>query len=490
MNCVDKGMKILSQHDNSETEAIRSESEKNDTCSDDITQCKTPPKKDCETTDTASEVTSKVCGQLRLEEPESPKRSPKRNRKKCNDECENTRSGLNRRLSNLEKEKLTLQQKLDTVEKHQEALRCTISSKEGLIVTQTKLIADHLKTIDSQKQLIADLEIKVETHSDLANSFLDVIVAEEGEELDIQEGRDENQLLQKMHEKIKSLEETLSSSVAKIKVAEDARDVEITVSAELKKKLDSKSKEYNGLKNHLGVVEETTLLKEKEIRELKDMLADGQGKIETITIDNNKLRTRLCELETSNNKLCEKFQNCEVNSTDLALVQQLTEKMNEKDQEILELKKSIDFSETALNEAKMAWKGEMEVVKRLQGLLENEKGQRIQSQDKCCTLRLKLSEAKTHLARRAKLQDLSAENKGIPPGGELLDNTQTKGNTNDGKLSKEPPVMQVASKVGKKKTEFVCIYELREPGTCRRKEKCNYVHDFSPTLRDDEAAVN
>ena len=33
-----------------------------------------------------------------------------------------------------------------------------------------------------------------------------------------------------------------------------------------------------------------------------------------------------------------------------------------------------------------------------------------------------------------------------------------------------------------------CMFELREAGSCRRKDKCKFVHDFSPTLREDEAS--
>ena len=78
----------------------------------------------------------------------SPSKSPrKKNGKRCNDECDRLRTALNLRVSTLTKDKMELQPNNETMEKHQESLRGTINSKEGLIDTQTQLINGHLKTI-------------------------------------------------------------------------------------------------------------------------------------------------------------------------------------------------------------------------------------------------------------------------------------------------------------------------------------------------------
>ena len=127
-------------------------------------------------------------------------------------------------MSTLEKEKLTLQQKYDTVEKHQEALRCTISSNEGLISTQTQLLADHVKTINSQKKLISDMEIKSATHSELASSFLDVLVSEGSDGDDMAADVNESNILQQMHGKKKDLQTQVSANIARIVEVEKKRD--------------------------------------------------------------------------------------------------------------------------------------------------------------------------------------------------------------------------------------------------------------------------
>ena len=72
--------------------------------------------------------------------PVSPISSPKRRGKRCNEECEKSTTGLKLRVSSLEKDKITLKQKVETAEKHLESLRSTISSKDGLITTQTQVI--------------------------------------------------------------------------------------------------------------------------------------------------------------------------------------------------------------------------------------------------------------------------------------------------------------------------------------------------------------
>ena len=228
---------------------------------------------------------------------ESPGSSPRRKGRgrRCNEDCDKTRSEQNQRVANLEKEKLNLKQQLNTVETHQKTLRSTISSKENLIQTQTQLVADHLKTISSQKQLIANLELTVSTHSDLAASFLDVIVSDDEGESDCE--KNETHVFEKMHEKIKSLEERVRSDAIVVQNLEGAKEaVELSVS-QLKEKLESKVKEYNGLKSHLSVVEETTLAREREIKDLKHDAVERQGTVESITISNSNLRGRIAELE-------------------------------------------------------------------------------------------------------------------------------------------------------------------------------------------------
>ena len=92
-----------------------------------------------------------------------------------------------------------------------------------------------------------------------ATSFMDLLVSDDEEEVNTPGRDEENHILQKMHEKIKSLEDKASSVRAKLVEVEEERDKEKLISAELKEKLDKKSKDFNGLKTHLSLVENTTL---------------------------------------------------------------------------------------------------------------------------------------------------------------------------------------------------------------------------------------
>ena len=157
-------------------------------------------------------------------------------------------------MSTLEKEKLTLQQKYDTVEKHQEALRCTISSNEGLISTQTQLLADHVKTINSQKKLISDMEIKSATHSELASSFLDVLVSEGSDGDDMAADVNESNILQQMHGKKKDLQTQVSANIARIVEVEKERDSCQIAVTDLKQKLGTKTRDFSGLKTQLSKI--------------------------------------------------------------------------------------------------------------------------------------------------------------------------------------------------------------------------------------------
>ena len=283
---------------------------------------------------------------------ESPGSSPRRKGRgrRCNEDCDKTRSEQNQRVANLEKEKLNLKQQLNTMETHQKTLRSTISSKENLIQTQTQLVADHLKTISSQKQLIANLELTVSTHSDLAASFLDVIVSDDEGESDCE--KNETHVFEKMHEKIKSLEERVRSDAIVVQNLEGAKEaVELSVS-QLKEKLESKVKEYNGLKSHLSVVEETTLAREREIQDLKHDAVERQGTVDSITISNSNLRGRIAELEKLNERLAAEKVHGDACVSDEAVVQQLTSQICAKDQQISNMKENIEFSENAIKDAK------------------------------------------------------------------------------------------------------------------------------------------
>ena len=213
----------------------------------------------------------------------SPSRSaqstPRRKGKRCNDECETSLSSLKSRVSTLEKEKQCVQQKLETAETHQELLRSTISNKEGLISSQIQIISDHLKTIESQKKLISEHELRSQTHSEFASSFLDIMVSEESDAAD--PGASNPDLFKQMHDKIKTLEDQVSTCESKL--VEEGKEKAILKEKleESESKFNAKSKELKTLKSQLGSMEERILEKEKEIKRAEEKHGDTQSKVES-----------------------------------------------------------------------------------------------------------------------------------------------------------------------------------------------------------------
>ena len=168
---------------------------------------------------------------------------------------------------------------------------------------------------------------------------------------------------------------------------------------ELKSKFDGKVREYNGLKVQLGIVEETNLAREKVLKSLEAELQDSKAQNESLSIDNSRLGLIVTDTENRNDELVLKLENQVTDHQDSLVLNQLTEKLKEKDVEIIQLKETIEFTEKSVSEAKDYWKKETAQVKHLQSLLDNEKILRIQHQEECGSLKMRLDEEKAKLER-------------------------------------------------------------------------------------------
>lgn len=418
--------------------------------------------------------------------PNISNKSPrKRSGKRCNDECEKARVKLNQRVSTLEKERNSLQQKYETSEKHQEALRSTISSKESLIGTQNQLINDHVRTINSQKQLISEMEMKSATHSELATSFLDILVTEGAESGNKTEEINET-IYQQLHNKIKDLQNELTSRAEKIGEIETEREKFEVLVADYKEKLGTKTKEYSGLKTQLATVEQSVLSRENELKNLQTKLADNEARCESLLVDNTKIGLLLTEAERRVAKLEEEAK-VSVNTTN-PLVEQLTDQVKQKEFEITQLKESVEFLESASNQAKNNWKEENKAAKKLQNLLNEEKMRRVQIEEECSSLQVQLGEEKIKMERNKALFNLSktaavekyddeevASRLGYPQdmNGAGVQEVNLRGNAQDTSQGTSP-----------------CIFEMKGYGACMRKEKCKYDHNLASSLRNDPEAVS
>ena len=188
--------------------------------------------------------------------PKSPPRSPAGKKKsKCsNVSCEN----LHTHIRTLEKEKIDLQQRIETLESHQNTLRGTITAQEGLIKEE---------------------QLKSQTHNNLAMMFLDEIV-DEGESLTTEERAKRvaemkeiyviNNNLQKdleekkkskeeIEEKLSTIEEDNKLYIARIKSLEETHNV-------LEK---SNQTLMDSITKHNGTIQDKTCLINYKIVEIK-----------------------------------------------------------------------------------------------------------------------------------------------------------------------------------------------------------------------------
>ena len=110
-------------------------------------------------------------------------------------------------------------------------------------------------------------------------------------------------------------------------------------------------------------------------------------------------------------------------------------------------------------------------MKHLQSLLDNEKILRIQHQEECGSLKMRLDEEKAKLERNKSLLTMSGTE-----GSQKVDNTKTEVNP--------AAVVEAEHQNGNPP----CIFELR--GVCDRKDRCKFRHNLSPSLLADAAAVS
>ncbi len=311
-------------------------------------------------------------------EQSSQKCSPSRKKgKKCSDECTKLKSAQNQTIRNLENDKRALRQKVETVEKQQESLRDTLTNKEKIIASQSLSIESHVKTINNQKMLISNQEIRISTHSDLANSFMDNIFPGEGDGKndDVSGDKRDSTLITQLHEKVKTLEEQLSSqtiiisemektrndATAKVPALQKDRDKYKKNLDEVEKKLNGSKKEYAGLRSQLLIMEEAATVKEKEVKALKGDQADVQAQVESLTLECDKLRNIVMTVEKENEELSEKIpfllkgavaDPAGALSNPEVATNHLLNQLEDKDKQIKDLEVNIAYTEKSVLELK------------------------------------------------------------------------------------------------------------------------------------------
>ena len=94
-------------------------------------------------------------------------------RKMCSDVCESMKADQKNQLLRYKNDNIKLEQDIDTLKKHHEALRSTIECHVDTIEAQKKIIEDSNNKIVSQKRLIDEQGVELQSHCKLALSFMD-----------------------------------------------------------------------------------------------------------------------------------------------------------------------------------------------------------------------------------------------------------------------------------------------------------------------------
>ena len=105
---------------------------------------------------------------------ESPsKKTTSGKRKMCSDVCESMKAEQKNQFLRYKNDNIKLEQDIDTLKKHHEALRSTIKCHVDTIEAQKKIIEDSNNKIVSQKRLIDEQGVELQSHCKLALSFMD-----------------------------------------------------------------------------------------------------------------------------------------------------------------------------------------------------------------------------------------------------------------------------------------------------------------------------
>ena len=224
-----------------------------------------------------------------------------------------------------------------------------------------------------------------------------------------------------------------------------------------------------------------------QLAEEKVKVSDREAANKSLQIDNTRLRSTLTNAERQIEELSEKPNDSGNEDSSNPVFIQLNDQLKDKQDEVTQLKETLELSEKALSEARINWKEEAKAGKHLQGLLNEEKNRKVQLEEECTSLQTQLSEEKIKLQRSRSLLQLSKSD------------NQT---MVDQSIKNPVPTLQVEAGdkrltglripdavVEANSAKLPCIFEIVMDGACTRKEKCKFDHELASSLRNDSSEV-
>ena len=431
------------------------------------------------------------------------------------------KSRLSSEMSEKEKERKCLETKVTAQKRELLAVRQEIKTlKEHQIVLQTT-IDQQTSIISSQNLVIREQEIALESHFNLATSFMEEIEDNECED----EGEDD---LLKTHEilntpnmkkstsklkdvlieqrmKIMSLEDEKKANFQEFKEKESGLLSDVTTA---KNEMIDAHKETISLKNSLNDLEGTLLKLKADNKSSTSQLADTKSSLDFQTTLNTELKRKVDILQSEINDLKQEVETPK--ETEATLVKQLKQQLDEKVKDIQSIN---DFCEAAVNDAeklkneqriwerentklseeiskmnilakdwekeKKSLTDEIEIWNKRQRDWEKERkkmGKNLQEANKNSE-ELKKSIESSNLSRMAAEKEL-----------QTVYQLQDVKNLEKGRKEKAD-VEEVTNDNTQSRILNICLFELKEKGLCRRRNKCKFLHSISDAERGDVTFV-
>ena len=391
------------------------------------------------------------------------------------------------KIQSLEKEKIGLKQEVETLKTHQETLRNTIQSKNDLLETQTKVVSDQQEKLSKQKQEIEDLKIASANHSKFADSFLDCLVAAEGDN-EVLVREHEVNVKQELYKSIQEKDDSISAlSEEKSKLEEEVKnlseslgklsDVEEKYSS-LVKKFEAKTKENAALVAQIATMEKSVVSRKKDLDASVAEVADLRNERESLRIDLVSAREKLNESDNLNESLKDELKQLQYsleNPESHEMYKQLCQQMKLKEEEITNLQETNAYAEKSLNELKIQVQEKEDLVNLVQNQVKDESKLRLEFQEKlshCEVENQQFSRKVTALTIQLERSRLLAL---------LPDESDS-----------ESPIVSahpVPSCQNVPRQNVPCIFEVRGEKRCHRGNKCAFDHNFNPTLKNDVEAI-
>ena len=256
--------------------------------------------------------------------------------------CKRVNEEQKSRIAKLTSKNCSLSQEVDTLQKHQESLRGTIASHVETISAQQKIIEANDAKLSSQKKLIADQEIELQSHCELAISFMDECLEEEQETPELDAGKATQAV------RVKEMYDAAKERVSKFTVENNKLG---KIIKEKEEELKKKQEELDVNSSQVRKMAETILCLEAENQTLAKEINHSREVASAAEENTVQLKEKFESLKRSHEDMKQDLASAKQTVIDNNATAKFNKLMEEKDQEILDLQESVAYSEKEVQDA-------------------------------------------------------------------------------------------------------------------------------------------